>query len=172
MPGFERRTAFRYRCKVPGLLSFMNGVRLQSHAIKIVDVSNSGLQLQCEGALPTGQVGMLTLDGYGAEPLYIQVVRCLQERPLGYVYGCVVVQGALPYELFTQLCQTAEAPAASTTPPCIRELGLGMPCTADQVRAAYHEKARACHPDRGGDVRQFVALKSAYEEALAMVANT
>lgn len=171
MPGYERRTAFRYRCKVPGLLSFMNGVRLQSHSIQIVDVSNSGLQLHCENALPTGQVGMLTLDGHATDPLYVQVVRCLQERARGYIYGCVVVQGSLPYDLFAQLCSTADVPPTSTTPPCFRELGLGVPCTADEIKAAYHEKARTCHPDRGGDIRQFVALKSAYEEALAFVAS-
>lgn len=169
MPGYERRTAFRYRCAVPGMLSFMGGVRLQSFSIKVVDVSNAGLQLHCEGALPTGQVGMLTLDEYAAEPLYVQVVRCLQERIRGYLYGCVVVQGALPYGIFSQVTQESPTSNDSSTPTCLRELGLGMPCTIEEIRNAYHEKARACHPDRGGDVRQFVALKHAYEEALSVL---
>ena len=42
-------------------------------------------------------------------------------------------------------------------------LGLGFAATADQIRAAYHRKAREAHPDRHGDPEAFRALRVAYE---------
>ena len=55
------------------------------------------------------------------------------------------------------------------TPRCISALGLTMPCTADEVRAAYRRKVKHLHPDRGGDRRQFLRLQAHFEEALAVV---
>jgi len=57
------------------------------------------------------------------------------------------------------------------TPRCILALGLTMPCTADDVRAAYRRKVKRLHPDRGGDRRQFLRLQAHFEEALAFVAE-
>ncbi len=39
------------------------------------------------------------------------------------------------------------------TPRCIMALGLVMPCTTDDVLAAYRRKVKQLHPDRGGDRR-------------------
>jgi hypothetical protein len=44
-------------------------------------------------------------------------------------------------------------------------LGLTQPVTVDDVKQAYLEKAKAAHPDRGGDVQQFVRLQKAFEQA-------
>jgi hypothetical protein len=55
------------------------------------------------------------------------------------------------------------------TPRCILALGLTMPCTADDIRAAYRRKVKRLHPDRGGDRRQFLRLQAHFEEALAAV---
>lgn len=57
------------------------------------------------------------------------------------------------------------------TPRCILALGLTLPCTADEVRAAYRRKVKRLHPDRGGDRRQFLRLQAHFEEALAVVAE-
>lgn len=43
-------------------------------------------------------------------------------------------------------------------------LGLGTDATEDQVRAAYLRLATLNHPDRGGDVETFRAIREAYEQ--------
>jgi hypothetical protein len=48
-------------------------------------------------------------------------------------------------------------------------LGLLPPYTAEDVRMAYREKAKAAHPDRGGSPEQFQKLHEAYERALEYV---
>ena len=62
----------------------------------------------------------------------------------------------------------AAAYRAQSAPPCLRLLGLQLPCTEDDVRQAYRQQARALHPDAGGDPRAFVGLRAAYEEALRL----
>jgi hypothetical protein len=54
----------------------------------------------------------------------------------------------------------------TTTPSWALSLGLAWPATADEVKAAYREKAKALHPDAGGDAERFVALQQAYESAM------
>jgi hypothetical protein len=46
-------------------------------------------------------------------------------------------------------------------------LGVSKECTHDEVKDAYRAKARATHPDRGGDELAFIRLHAAYEEILA-----
>ena len=48
-------------------------------------------------------------------------------------------------------------------------LGLVMPCTAEDVLAAYRRKVKQLHPDRGGDRREFLRLQAHFEEAMAFV---
>jgi hypothetical protein len=57
------------------------------------------------------------------------------------------------------------------TPRCILALGLTMPCTADDVLAAYRRKVKRLHPDRGGDRREFLRLQAHFEQAMALVAK-
>jgi hypothetical protein len=55
------------------------------------------------------------------------------------------------------------------TPRCILALDLVMPCTADDVLAAYRRKVKSLHPDRGGDRREFLRLQTHFEQAMAFV---
>jgi len=57
------------------------------------------------------------------------------------------------------------------TPRCILALGLVMPCTADDVLAAYRRKVKQLHPDRGGSRREFLRLQAHFEQAMALVEN-
>ncbi|HEY4234290.1 MAG TPA: J domain-containing protein [Lacipirellulaceae bacterium] len=57
------------------------------------------------------------------------------------------------------------------TPRCILALGLTMPCTAEEILAAYRRKVKLLHPDRGGDRREFLRLQAQFEEAMAFVAG-
>lgn len=44
-------------------------------------------------------------------------------------------------------------------------LGLNPPYAAEDVQAAYLDKAKSAHPDRGGTAAAFEALHQAYEQA-------
>jgi hypothetical protein len=57
------------------------------------------------------------------------------------------------------------------TPRCILALGLVMPCTADDILAAYRRKVKTMHPDLGGDRREFLRLQAYFEQAMAFVAS-
>jgi hypothetical protein len=58
-----------------------------------------------------------------------------------------------------------------TTPHCLLALGLTMPCTADDVLAAYRRRVKRLHPDRGGNRREFLRLQEQFEQAMAIVAS-
>src|SRR5262245_40591880 len=60
-------------------------------------------------------------------------------------------------------------PSDLQRPHFMIELGLLPPYTADDVRMAYREKAKAAHPDRGGSADDFQRLHEAYEQALEYV---
>lgn len=56
-------------------------------------------------------------------------------------------------------------------PPCLGALGLDETANADDVRKAFRRLAFATHPDRGGTVAAFLALETAYQAALSVVAS-
>ena len=45
-------------------------------------------------------------------------------------------------------------------------LGLLPPYSAEDIKAAYFEKARAAHPDLGGTAQDFIRLQDAYQKAV------
>jgi hypothetical protein len=51
-------------------------------------------------------------------------------------------------------------------PPCLLALELRLPCTEDQVLAAYRRRVKDLHPDRGGDLQQFLRLQNHFEQAM------
>jgi hypothetical protein len=55
------------------------------------------------------------------------------------------------------------------TPRCISVFGLTMPCTEEQLLAAYRRKVKQLHPDRGGDRRAFMRLQAQFEQAMALL---
>jgi len=63
---------------------------------------------------------------------------------------------------------TASAPywAARDRPPCLQALELDLPCTEQEVLAAYRQRVKALHPDRGGDLQQFLRLQKHFEQAM------
>ncbi len=49
----------------------------------------------------------------------------------------------------------------------LKELGLTVPVTPEDVKQAFRERAKLAHPDReGGSVEEFRKLQSAFDEAL------
>ena len=56
-------------------------------------------------------------------------------------------------------------------PACMKAFGLHLPCTEEEVLAAYRDLAKMLHPDRGGDLQKFLRLQKHFEQALRMVRN-
>ena len=54
-------------------------------------------------------------------------------------------------------------------PGCLAALDLYLPCTEEEVMAAYRERVKELHPDRGGDLQQFLRLQKQFEQALHLV---
>lgn len=48
-------------------------------------------------------------------------------------------------------------------------LGIEMPCSLSAVKRAYRRKVLETHPDHGGTSQDFMAVQSAYEDALRVV---
>ena len=59
--------------------------------------------------------------------------------------------------------------APDHTPACIKALGLTLPCTVKQVKAAYRRLAKQRHPDLGGSQARFIRLQRNYEAALKLI---
>ncbi len=59
--------------------------------------------------------------------------------------------------------------ALKSRPECLKILGLRLPCTEQEVMVAYREKAKEMHPDRGGDLDDFLRLQRYFEQALRLV---
>jgi hypothetical protein len=57
----------------------------------------------------------------------------------------------------------------ANTPRCILALDLVMPCTAEDVLAAYRRKVKLLHPDRGGSKKEFMRLQAHFEQAMAFI---
>jgi hypothetical protein len=55
------------------------------------------------------------------------------------------------------------------TPRCILALELTLPCTSDDILAAYRRKVKQLHPDRGGDRRDFLRLQAHFEQAMSLM---
>lgn len=55
------------------------------------------------------------------------------------------------------------------TPPCLRSLGLSLPCTEDDVKQAYRHLAKKLHPDRGGSRHRFLLLQEQFERAMEWI---
>ena len=58
--------------------------------------------------------------------------------------------------------------ALARRPACLQALDLHLPCTEEEVLAAYREQAKTLHPDRGGDLQQFLLLQKHFEQALRL----
>jgi len=59
--------------------------------------------------------------------------------------------------------------AMQDRPPCLVALDLRPPCTKEEVLAAYRQRVKSLHPDRGGDLNKFLRLQQHFEQALHLV---
>jgi VanZ family protein len=59
----------------------------------------------------------------------------------------------------------ANSRSADGRPAFLVRLGVGLPCTPQDVEQAYLEKVKQAHPDRGGTQEDFLELQDAYAQA-------
>ncbi|WP_442484456.1 DnaJ domain-containing protein [Aeoliella sp. SH292] len=57
----------------------------------------------------------------------------------------------------------------SNRPECFERLGVPGGATVEEIKAAYRILAKDTHPDRGGDAKEFVAIKEWFDQAMAYV---
>ena len=57
------------------------------------------------------------------------------------------------------------------TPGCLKTLGLTLPCTQEDVKRAYRQRAEKLHPDRGGDRKRFLILQRDFESSLQFLTD-
>lgn len=60
-----------------------------------------------------------------------------------------------------------ELPMETAGSPWWEVLGIPRSSSQTEIRAAYLEKAKQSHPDRGGTGAEFIRVQKAYEEAIA-----
>ena len=60
----------------------------------------------------------------------------------------------------------ALATASDSRPDFLIRLGLLVPCSVEDVEAAFRESAKRAHPDHGGKASDFVQLQADYQAAL------
>lgn len=72
-------------------------------------------------------------------------------------------------EIGTRVLTPPAHPIPPSVHPCLQFLGLPHAATVIDVRSAFRQRVIVVHPDQGGDHQQFIQLKAAYDEALALV---
>ena len=94
---------------------------------------------------------------------------------LGYVFMAIDVRRYLRSLRRALVLVTATAVrsvpnwALRDRPPCMQALELDLPCTEEQVLAAYRRRVKELHPDHGGDLQQFLRLQKHFDQALHLV---
>jgi len=113
-------------------------------------------------------------DEYDRWLLGVYLVTIVGVPALGYVFM------VLDYRRYLRSLRRAMVRVASVVPTtpywalrqrptCLKVLGLSLPCTDEDVLAAYRELAKTKHPDRGGDLDEFLRLQRYFEEARELV---
>jgi hypothetical protein len=95
---------------------------------------------------------------------------------LGYVFMAIDIRRYLrslrrALVVVTQVATRRRTPnwALHDQPPCLQALDLRLPCTEEQVLAAYRRRVKELHPDHGGDLREFLRLQKHFEQAQYIV---
>ncbi len=162
-------SATGYRTSASCQLQVLESRGWASYRGALVDISPEGAQLLCPAPVPLGATVKMTVEGFEMGEQDARVIGNAGDAGRGYLLSLRLVEASWPYQLFSSLLtlsSTLARPAEIPTPPCLVELGLQLPCTAADVRRVFDERVRKAHPDRGGDVEQFVRLRAVYLEAL------
>ena len=89
--------------------------------------------------------------------MYLDFRRYLRSLRRAMVFVAHSVQANVPHW------------ALRERPGCLAAFDLRLPCSEEDVMAAYREKVKDLHPDRGGDLQDFLRLQKQFEQALHLV---
>jgi hypothetical protein len=116
-------------------------------------------------------------DGYDRALTALYLVVIFGLPLLGYVFMVLDFRAYLrslrrTLVLVAQRVPTTPAWALRSRPVFLKTLGLQLPCTEQEVLAAYRLKAKTMHPDRGGDLEQFLRLQRHFEKAMRLASDS
>lgn len=100
------------------------------------------------------------IPAFGLVLMATDIRRYLRSLGRALVVVTYVVRPGIPYW------------ARRRRPPCLDTLDLELPCTEEQVLAAYRRKVKELHPDRGGSLQKFLQLQRHYEQAMYLARNS
>jgi hypothetical protein len=110
-------------------------------------------------AIDHGAIGLFLLVAFGLPALgYVFLALDIRRYLRSLRRALVVVAQAA----------TRQTPywASRDRPPCLVSLELTLPCTEEQVLAAYRRRVKELHPDHGGELQQFLRLQKHFEQAM------
>lgn len=97
---------------------------------------------------------------YGSD-VFAQVVLSLEDL------ARMVERGI--YDLSTWVAGMKCLPAAADIPPCLKALQFEELPTEAELQKRFRQLSKVAHPDSGGSEAQFIALKTAYDEARKLI---
>ena len=110
-------------------------------------------------AIDHGAIGLFLVIAFGLPALgYVFMALDLRRYLRSLRRALVVVAHAA--------ARQAPSWASRDLPPCLVALELTLPCTEEEVLAAYRRRVKELHPDHGGELQQFLRLQKHFEQAL------
>jgi len=139
-----------------------------------IESLNSLTLLPYQLLIVVAQQRTLHLDGYDRTILAVYLAVIIGIPLSGYVFMFLDFKRYLR-SLRRALVRVSQAMpvtpywALRSRPVCLKVLGLELPATEEEVMTAYRELAKEMHPDRGGELDQFLRLQRYFEQALLLV---
>lgn len=161
-----------YETNAVCLVSSMLQGQAVTERTRIVEICMDGARILTERPIPVGSLLRMKIEGYRMGEVKGKITANLGDHGSGYLLEVRLGESCWPYDVFSKLTTLGASnpgPKAAPTPPCLKELGLTMPCTVEAVEIAFARRVRQAHPDRGGDVESFSRLRTAYLEALRLL---
>ena len=144
--------------------------RLRKFNAFFASLTSDGAELLSPEAAPAGQRVKLSLEAAPGEVFELISVACQADGIDAYRIRLRLATGTWPYQLYTKLAvQAGSGPAMREAPACLRYLELSSSCTIDDVETAFSRLVRRHHPDRGGNVDDFVRIRRAYLDSLTLL---
>lgn len=164
----EKRGQCRYLIDGECTVRYKDRHRLIESPAWLADMSMSGLRVAM-ATPPVLSTAVMILVDSAAQPLYGKVVHSQACPASGHFLGIQIVEGTLPFDVFQTLIQDAViATSRIRVPMCFQRLELPYPSTKEEVHVAFRRLSMKHHPDHGGDEKDFIAIYTAYREAISL----